>query len=481
MKFFIMEKIKTHDTSGADGMLKEVHNIRQSDFWGFKDSPLLYLIILIFLFLYCEVKIEWKLEYEPAGPGSYKINSLDGLENFYATGSYMRENQNPVGIVAKYSPQGELKWFRLYENKNFRTSEGQQILTTKKYFLKNGETVYLLVSLIDLDNNYQLRLLKYDSLGNTEWETVVQKSSSEISAVISQDYTGNICIAGWERNRRGGSNTIFFNKYSSSGAHILVKKYSLEIFYIGNLKFAITKSGGLIAGGVCQDCYDFFFICFDSLGRLEQTIIHKNSSAESILSDLKIDELGNIYLTGVSLNKKADTDWLTIVYDKSYHLLWSQIYDSEEHNNDTPQAIIIDESLNVYITGITENKSGLNSILTLKYDRNGNLIWTRKFSGDKDKFITPYFFDTNFFDLRKENLIDFLYITGLMDNKIFLMQYDRDGNLFQCWQYNLRGMENKLQARIGPLIAFQGKKVNQNKTYLVKLGRFRVLGIGRWD
>jgi hypothetical protein len=208
---------------------------------------------------------------------------------------------------------------------------------------------------------------------------------------------------------------------------------------------------------------------------------YESPSVESSLSDLKIDNQGDIYLTGIGWQEKSGNDWITIVYDKSGHLLWSQTYDGEKHGNDVPRAMIIDESLSVYITGCTETDSGVNSILTVKYDRYGDLIWSRKFSGDNNMSIEPHFFEADFFCLKKEDLLDFLYIIGLMNNKIYLLKYDRYGNLIQRGRYNLRALENTLQAQIGPLIAFQSKDANRSRTYLLKFGRFQLLGISRWD
>jgi hypothetical protein len=440
-----------------------------------------YIPILIFLFLHCEdVKIEWKIEYEPAGPGIYIINDLDGFENFFTVGMYEKKNQNPVGIIAKYNPQGKLKWFKLFEDRNFRMSEGQRILVTKENFLHNEEMAYLLVSGFDTSNKHYLRLVKYDSLGNTQWGKFVRESTSEISGAIIKDYSDNIWIGSWNRNS-ASSDTIFINKYSSSGTSILAKKCPLKNFHVDNLKFATTKSNELIAGGVCKVCHDFFFILFDSLGELNRLVKYESPSVESSLSDLKIDNQGNIYLTGIGWQEKSGNDWITIVYDKSGHLLWSQTYDGEKHGNDVPRAMIIDESLSVYITGCTETDSGVNSILTVKYDRYGDLIWSRKFSGDNNMSIEPHFFEADFFCLKKEDLLDFLYIIGLMNNKIYLLKYDRYGNLIQRGRYNLRALENTLQAQIGPLIAFQSKDANRSRTYLLKFGRFQLLGISRWD
>lgn len=100
------------------------------------------------------------------------------------------------------------------------------------------------------------------------------------------------------------------------------------------------------------------------------------------------DLAGNIYLTGFVNTSKTDVDYQTLKYRPDGRLLWEQRYNGPGNDLDRAQAIAVDDTGNVYITGESDGGKGegperLNSldIATIKYSPDGKQLWVRRYDG----------------------------------------------------------------------------------------------------
>ena len=93
---------------------------------------------------------------------------------------------------------------------------------------------------------------------------------------------------------------------------------------------------------------------------------------------MAIDAVGNVYVTG-SYVSGTGSDYLTVKYDTNGKQLWSARYDGPSHF-DIPRVIKLDQAGNVYVTGSSAGTKGFD-YLTVKYDPNGNELWTARYDG----------------------------------------------------------------------------------------------------
>src|SRR5262249_10550398 len=100
-------------------------------------------------------------------------------------------------------------------------------------------------------------------------------------------------------------------------------------------------------------------------------------------TQLAVDGSGNVYVTGGSQGLIA-VDYATIKYAPDGTVLWVQRSNGPANASDSAQALALDASGNVYVTGISLHGSN-GDYLTIKYDTEGTLLWeARRDSGNAD-------------------------------------------------------------------------------------------------
>ena len=91
------------------------------------------------------------------------------------------------------------------------------------------------------------------------------------------------------------------------------------------------------------------------------------------------DHNGNCYVTGYTVNPETGSDIILIKYNEAGDTLYSKIYTGTGNGEDRAFGIAVDEYDNVYITGqISMTGRGLE-LIVLKYNKYGNLLWTKTY------------------------------------------------------------------------------------------------------
>ncbi|MEX1192950.1 MAG: S8 family serine peptidase [Brumimicrobium sp.] len=101
----------------------------------------------------------------------------------------------------------------------------------------------------------------------------------------------------------------------------------------------------------------------------EVPLFYKNASVT--------DDMGNVYMTGSTINSSNNHDILIQKFDPDGGLLWQETFNGAANLDDMSADIFVDEGYNVFITGTSiENVSNDHDLVVLKYNSDGIFQWS---------------------------------------------------------------------------------------------------------
>jgi hypothetical protein len=93
------------------------------------------------------------------------------------------------------------------------------------------------------------------------------------------------------------------------------------------------------------------------------------------------DVSGNIYVTGRSMGSGSNLDYATIKYNSAGQQQWAARYNGPANFIDIANAIAVDASGNVYVTGLSTGTLSLSDYATIKYNSSGQELWVARYNG----------------------------------------------------------------------------------------------------
>jgi hypothetical protein len=255
---------------------------------------------------------------------------------------------------------------------------------------------------------------------------------------------------------------------------VVYEKIAFEI-----LKFDIMEPDYFAVAGLLKNTNEFFYMKYDSAGQFQKLIRSETENRITLLSDLKIDPAGNVFLTGAIRNPETGDDFMIVAYNNEDSLLWFNEYDGEAHGNDLSRFISVDEVSNVYITGSSEDSKGIATIVTMKYDVAGNLAWTQNL--EQKEAAEPLFMEPRYLRLGKRPYLQHLYVAGIIGNDVLIARCNTSG--FYSWhkRQSTRSKITRPTALSPAYLALECVVDGRTDALLVKYGPSAILGLTRWD
>jgi len=249
-------------------------------------------------------------------------------------------------------------------------------------YIDNNDNIYL-TGKTPIDETGDIILMKYNSLGDLEFYKTWGDIGSELSSQLEINKFNNIYITG------------LTTSYGAGGQDVLLLKFNIT----GDLIWSQTWGGSQNEAG----------------------------------NDLVIDSNSNIYIAGTTESFGAgDYDILLLKYNQSGDQIWNRTWGGE-FKVDSCLGLDIDSNNNIFLIG-TVKDIGLHQpgdIVLIKYDSNGNQLWNITWDNN---------YDNSGFDIEIDSN-DFIYMTGLSNERMFLLKYNTLGDLiwYKTWgqDYNV--------------------------------------------
>jgi uncharacterized delta-60 repeat protein len=326
---------------------------------------------------------EWLTHYNGTGNGDDKAAAIavDGSGNVYVTGYSYGQNSSDYATV-KYDSSGTEIWSARYNGSANNDDRATSIA------VDNSGNVYVTGFSTGMISDYDYVTVKYNSSGIEQWVAVYNGPGNffDLPCAVAVDDSGNILVSGWSSGSNG-FNDYATVKYDSGGTQKWVARYHGPASEGDDACYdmAVDCTGNVyITGGSISEAgdRDYATVKYDPSGA-ELWVARYNGAANDfdVAMALAVDCSGNVYVTGKSAGTNTSLDYLTIKYNSSGVEVWTARYDGPANSEDGASAIAIDNSGNVYVTGISMGLDSDFDYATVKYNSSGMEEWALRYNG----------------------------------------------------------------------------------------------------
>lgn len=345
----------------------------------------LFIVLLILppSLVFSQITQKWEARYNHNNGRDYIWSmKTDNAGNTAVTGQceILQWSNDFDAITRRYDTDGNLLWSKTYNGiGNFR--DGGQSLD-----IDAAGNVYSAIYSYGA-GSYDIVIIKYDAItGNVVWESRFDNMHDQLGA-IKLDNSGNIYVCGTTGPSTFNSATwdYLIIKFDSNGNLLWFRTYDGPGSNIDQaFKIAVDNAGNAYITGFSTGAgtgYDYATIKYDANG-IQQWVKRFSGpgSNQDFGRDIALDNSGNVYVTG-SCVFGGNRDYITIKYDNDGHEIWSASYNGTASGADDAKAIKIDNTGNIIVTGESQGIGSGYDYATIKYDASGNPLWVNRYNG----------------------------------------------------------------------------------------------------
>ena len=327
---------------------------------------------------------QWVRRYN--GPGNendygYAVE-VDGTGNVYVTGMSTGSGTERDYLTIKYNSTGDTLWVRRYNGPGNGTDyavalavdrTGNVYVTGYSAGIGTGDADYATI--------------KYNSAGDTLWVRRYNGPGNgfDIARALAVDGTGNVYVTGYTFGSGTGYDYVTI-KYNSAGDTLWVRRYNGP----GNgfdfaLALAVDGTGNVYVIGYGHGSgtgYDYATIKYNSAGdTLWVRRYNGPGNGADWANAIAVDGAGNVYVTGSSFGSGTVNDYATITYNSAGDTLWVARYNGPGNDADVAYGLAMDGTGNVYVTGNSTGSGTGDDYATVKYNSAGVKQWVERYNG----------------------------------------------------------------------------------------------------
>lgn len=284
--------------------------------------------------------------------------------------------------ILLYSQSVDTAWVRRYSGSGNADDEAKAVV------IDNSGNIYVTGYSMNPNGHYDYATVKYNSNGVQQWVQRYngQSNLDDKANALALDASDHLYVTGYSVATSSGRDCVTI-KYSSNGDTIWTRRYTTTGYSDDVVNaIAVDSLGSIYVTGYCNGpatTSDFLTIKYNSNGETLWTRSY-NGAANGVdgASAVAIDHLGNLYVTGLTyITGTNNYDYLTIKYYPNGDTAWTRSYNGPGNWYDNAYAIAVDHANNVYVTGGSVGSTGNINYATIKYYADGSVAWTNRYSG----------------------------------------------------------------------------------------------------
>jgi uncharacterized delta-60 repeat protein len=307
--------------------------------------------------------------------------AIDNLGNAYIAGASYDNGTSFDYVTIKYNSDGNVVWNARYDG---ITNNNDEAVTVKVDALKN---VYVTGTSFEGAESENIVTIKYNQNGVVQWIKSFNGIGNGIDRAVdlTLDNAANVYVTGYSMNVSGHYDFITI-KYNTSGNQDWVSYFnSSSGMNDFPSKIRVDNSGNVYVTGYCStiaSMNNYVTVKYNSSG-VQQWVNYYDGTAgnDDMANALGLDGSGNVYVTGSSVGVGSQTDMVTIKYNPAGSQLWEIRYNGSGNGMDYPKSISVNAMGEVIVGGWSFGSGTFADAVILKYNANGNLIWEKRYNG----------------------------------------------------------------------------------------------------
>ncbi len=318
-------------------------------------------------------------------PIFFKAKSkTDDLKNVYVIGATLNSLNNRDLVIQKIDPFGNLIWQNTLSGDANLDDVGTDLLIDDQY------NVYVTGTVNRVGTQEDLVVIKYSSLGVVIWEYFKDAPESEggTSLILNSN---RIFVTGVTSSLATQTDYLTVSLDATNGAFLWSNTYDYS--NLNEIPASISiRNNDLYVSGASQLTstpnvkWEIATIKYDATNGNENSVDRSSGNATQGIDevhDILIDNNGDIFLVGGIVNQTTGYDIAIIKLDSNLNLIWQQIID-ENGLDDVAYGIKLDNTGNIYITGFSTSPNESKNIFLKKMDNSGVELWGRVLKGESN-------------------------------------------------------------------------------------------------
>ena len=311
--------------------------------------------------------------------GRYLIQTNDDGYLVAGNTSLLGDNYSNV-LMLKVDHTGEQVW-----RKDYTYSSNDRVNTVIE--LEDGSLVMAGFSTSNTNSSKDLLIMRTDSEGNIEWQSLYGDTRDEIANSISSASDGGFIIAGEITNENTGNSSCYLLKVNNNG------EFEWDRSFGGSLNdqgfFLISANdGGFVITGVTRSqndsSGDLWLIKVNNTGEILWEKTFGGENFESGRSLQQTSDEGYIIVGQTESFGNGNSDAYLLKTDSQGNEIWSRTYGG----SGTDQGRYVVETLDqgYIISGYTDSYGSMGgfNFWLIKTDSNGDLEWQEYYGGSGD-------------------------------------------------------------------------------------------------